>query len=445
MPGTRSLAVTGVLGTTVLATAGLVTAVLTSAVTGPARPTRPASTATAGGARGGGHGGSGTPGMTATAGNPTAAATTGAAVRARVPVTAALTGVSCPSARLCMTVGATPSHGTARSPSTVVLRWNGKTWADVPVPRPASDSLSAIWCGSATWCLAVGDTHRNAPDSKSAPLAELWDGHGWTILPVPYQANTIQSSLTGIDCTSPAACTAVGFYTTTNASYSPPYPLAEGWNGRMWRLEPAAGPALNGTMISSVSCSSASACTAVGTSTGSTGPGLVAERWNGTAWAAQHTEPSGGAGPGDFKAVSCPSATSCTVVGDSGGDDNNGLSEVWNGRSWGTEGMVGATLSGVTCFSPTDCLAVGGDNGLRGEITLAARWNGRSWSVRHTPNVPRPALDSSLGAVSCASPAACLAVGGSDRACCTPSGYSRHDRALAEWWNGTKWRMLPTP
>jgi hypothetical protein len=87
---------------------------------------------------------------------------------------------------------------------------------------------------------------------------------------------------------------------------------------------------------------------------------------------------------------------------------------------------------------------VGGAGGQRGEVTLAARWNGKSWSLLHTPNVPRPALNSMLDAISCASPTACIAVGNSDRGI-GKTGYATHDRALAEWWNGTKWRMLPTP
>jgi len=419
MPGTQWLAATGVLVTAVLTTAAL-----TTACTGPAR-LAPTAAPTAGGA----HAGAGTG----------RAATFGATVRARVPVTAALNAVSCPSARVCVAVGSTPSK------SPVVLRWNGTRWADVPVPRPAADSLSAIWCGSATWCLAVGATKLNVAGSKSAPLAELWNGRAWTVLPVPSPAHTVQSSLTDIDCASPTACTAVGYYPTAQSGDNPPpsYALAEGWNGEAWRLEPAVNQTPRATTFSSVSCSSASACTAVFEGD------LAAERWNGTVWTAQDTKPSSGEGPGGFNSVSCPAASNCTAVGDSGGDDNQGLSEVWDGRSWAGPDLApaesdGSTFSGVTCVSGTSCLAVGGDGGQRGEVTLAARWNGKSWSLQYTPNVPRPALNSMLDAISCASPTACMAVGNSDRGI-GKTGYATHDRALAEWWNGTKWRRLPTP
>ena len=406
-----------------LAAAGvLVTAVLTTACTGPARlaPTAPP---TAGGA----HGGAGTGRVV----------TFGATVRARVPVTAALNAVSCSSARVCVTVGSTPSK------SPVVLRWNGTRWADVPVPRPAADSLSAIWCGSATSCLAVGATELNAPGSRSAPLAELWNGRAWTVLPVPSPAHTVQSSLTDIACTFLTACMAVGYYTTATSGSPPNYALAEGWNGETWRLERAVNQTPGVTTFSAVSCSSASDCTAVFEGD------LAAERWNGTVWTAQDPKPSGGAGPGDFSSVSCPAASNCIAVGDSGGDDDQGQSEVWDGKSWAWPDLAptesdGSLFSGVSCISAASCLAVGGAGGQVGEVTLADRWNGKSWSPLQTPNVPPPAVDSMLDAISCASPTACMAVGNSDQGVGN-NAYPAHERALAEWWNGTKWLMLPTP
>jgi hypothetical protein len=39
---------------------------------------------------------------------------------------------------------------------------------------------------------------------------------------------------------------------------------------------------------------------------------------------------------------------------------------------------------------------------------------------------------------------ACLATGGSGRGV-GKNDYTTGSRALAEWWNGTKWRMLPAP
>jgi hypothetical protein len=64
--------------------------------------------------------------------------------------------------------------------------------------------------------------------------------------------------------------------------------------------------------------------------------------------------------------------------------------------------------------------------------TLAERWNGTTWRIQPTPN-PAGVQFASLAGVSCTGPSACLAAGGSDHG------------TLAERWNGTTWRIQPTP
>jgi hypothetical protein len=52
--------------------------------------------------------------------------------------------------------------------------------------RAGSDQLYGVSCVSKTWCMAVGD--RSAAGSGTAddfrPLAELWDGRTWHVLPM---------------------------------------------------------------------------------------------------------------------------------------------------------------------------------------------------------------------------------------------------------------------
>src|SRR5215467_13227659 len=69
--------------------------------------------------------------------------------------------------------------------------------------------------------------------------------------------------------------------------------------------------------LQAVSCTSATACTAVGSSSTSTTTVTLAERWNGTKWSIQHTPNPTGASFVPLKAVSCTSATACTAVGSS--------------------------------------------------------------------------------------------------------------------------------
>ena len=68
-------------------------------------------------------------------------------------------------------------------------------------------------------------------------------------------------------------------------------------------------------ILEGVSCSSAKACTAVGTYGDGARESTLAERWNGTKWALQTTPNPSDAGASHLKGVSCSSATACTAVG----------------------------------------------------------------------------------------------------------------------------------
>lgn len=90
--------------------------------------------------------------------------------------------------------------------------------------------------------------------------------------------------------------------------------------------------------------------------------------------------------PAELRSVSCSSATACTAVGDQG---NSVLVERWNGRRWSiqaTPRIPGMFFSGVSCPAARVCIAVGseGSSSLverveRGEVVGAAntreRWN----------------------------------------------------------------------
>jgi hypothetical protein len=131
-----------------------------------------------------------------------------------------------------------------------------------------------------------------------------------------------------------------------------------------------------------VSCTSASACTAVGSySTVTDDFGTLAERWNGTTWAIQATpNPSDSIFPGLY-AVSCTSASACTAV-DGDSDAGVELAEYWNGTTWAIQatpnpgGSNSSVLNGVSCTPTfTWCIAVGSYvNSAGSEVTLAERY-----------------------------------------------------------------------
>jgi hypothetical protein len=118
-------------------------------------------------------------------------------------------------------------------------------------------SLSEVSCISTNDCIAVGmaawGSYR-APNS--GPVAERWDGTSWSIQTTP---SPTASGLSGVSCTSTTACTAVGFTDYNNAT------LAEAWNGTSWSIQTTPNPAgATSVGLNAVSCTSATTCTAVG-------------------------------------------------------------------------------------------------------------------------------------------------------------------------------------
>src|SRR5207247_2359972 len=215
---------------------------------------------------------------------------------------------------------------------------------------------------------------------------------GWHVQPTPNLPST-GGVLAADSCASPTACMAVGSY--QNGSLF--LPLAEAWNGTSWSVQPTPNPANpNHANLTSVSCTSPSACTAVGTAA------LVvpiAERWNGTSWSLQRVPAPAGAQLGLLASVSCPSAASCVAVGNyrSRSGTRVLLAETWNGTAWAIRraavppGARRSFLNGVSCLSPGSCTAVGNyQSGKHAHVTLAERWNGASWSMQPTPNPPPP-------------------------------------------------------
>jgi hypothetical protein len=334
-----------------------------------------------------------------------------------------LSGVSCPSATACISVGAyNPSAGGA---STLAERWNGIRWSVQSTPNPKTWSfLNAVSCSSASACTAVGYYYPVGPGGASLMLAERWNGTRWSIQSTPNPAGQ-SGQLLGVSCPSVNACTAVGYSGGT---------LAEHWNGTHWSIQTTPDPAPKGKsqLLTGVSCPSATACTAVGaywnTSVGH--EVTLAEHWNGTTWSIQSTPNPTGATFSEAGNISCPSVTACTAVGiynePSGGLI---LAERWNGTGWSIQstpipaGATSSSLGGVSCTSANACTATGGYTNSAGTgLTLAESWNGTTWSVQSTPN-PAGATSSGLGAVSCSSATACTAIGSSN---VTPMLAERH-------------------
>jgi hypothetical protein len=269
--------------------------------------------------------------------------------------------------------------------------------------------------------------------------------------------SVINASLAGVSCPAATSCVAVGTFLGRIAGTSAyqDFTLAETWNGSTWTIVPSPSPRLpgGGAQLNSVSCTSSTSCMAVGETQTFHEPGgyliphPLAESWNGTTWSIAATPKLGNSGA-SLNGVSCTSPSNCMAVGNEGFPKNPTLftlAEQWNGTAWkfvSTPAPLtpgGTALSTVSCGSPGTCMAVGYygyNNGTGTSLTLAEQWNGTAWQHRDTPT---PGNSGALVGVSCAT-AGCTAAGSH----AVPAG-SLGEATLAEHWSGKHWKVQPTP
>jgi hypothetical protein len=246
------------------------------------------------------------------------------------PPGGAMSSVSCPAPGSCQAVGWRPAGSRP-----VAAHWNGRAWLAerVPRPKPAPQTLTlaAVSCPAPSFCMAVGDDSHGAktrpsPSYRDLTLVERWNGSRWRIIPAP--SPTYASRLTGVSCPAPDACVAVG--SSANGART----LAERWNGARWTVQhtPDIGH-IGYSALTAVSCATAASCMAVGTY--NDGVSGIAERWDGTRWTIRRLPvppvPPGEESSVDPASVSCTSATACTTVGTT---QNQTMAERWNGGTW---------------------------------------------------------------------------------------------------------------
>ena len=144
-------------------------------------------------------------------------------------------GVSCASKTECTAAGYYySSNGLTGVDRTLVESWNGSRWSLVPTPSPGGgvNFLQGVSCLSVSVCTSVG-YYTNSTGVYST-LVESWDGTSWSVVPSPNQG-AVPNYLFGVSCSSPAACTAVGYYyNSSNVAMT----LIESWDGTRWSVMP---------------------------------------------------------------------------------------------------------------------------------------------------------------------------------------------------------------
>jgi len=314
-------------------------------------------------------------------------------------------------------------------------RWVTQT---APAPPAALNSVLASVSCTKGFCMAVGAT--SIAGGKMTALSERWNGVVWSIVTAaPNPTGTTGTELRSVSCTSATACIAVGDAVLAKSGTAA---IAESYNGTRWT--PMTNPlpkGSSGTVLRGVSCVSAAACMAVGTAASSVSAGQsLAEWWNGAKWTslALLEHPAGMIGSG-LLAVSCVSKSFCVVAGISLKIPTGTAPMLasWNGKAWSvplapdTSSKSSGSMNGVSCRSIRACTAVGS---LR-TSWLIERWNGRTWVVQ-TATAPPGSHGMSLNGVSCTTTTQCTAVGTNVKAAGSAT--------LAAVWNGAKWVVQVT-
>jgi hypothetical protein len=298
-----------------------------------------------------------------------------------VPGVSSLSGVTCPTAAACVSVG---SDDNLNGKSAVINAASGalKVWSG----DLASDSMNAVACAGATSCLAVADDAVASVGVSSGTMK---------VTATPKKPASGIVALGAIACAGTAACYAVGFEGTEASS-----------KATVAHLSPAgkllATKQNSGTGIGAIACPSASLCLMGEHYTS----GEVIQLLNNGTFGTSHTLPAGTY----VQAISCYKASLCYALGGSG---SSAPDEVFSlSPKTGTAGSAatinGFSGSGLTCINATTCLV----SGLTG--TGSAAKNAVVAVVKGKPGKPASYPGNfGLRDVACASASACYAVGAS--------------------------------
>ncbi len=328
-------------------------------------------------------------------------------------------------------------------------------------PGSTTSQLDGAVCTSSSNCWAVGSY--NNTDGATLNQILHWNGVKWSQVATPDPAGTTASTddneLERVTCVSALDCWSVG---DTSTSPGPRLNQILHWDGGSWTESTAPSPGGTGSGDRSdlidVTCVSASKCFAAGYYDNAAGGGLdeILE-WSGSHWSVMSTPQPGGSSAqavNELIGITCYSASECWAVGAYGNSSGAELNEIlkWNGTKWSTSQVadLGTDYAGaenvffdVRCMAANDCLAVGGylryttAEGIYNEV---AQWNGKTWTQSKvlSPGIFDQQTGSVLESLECTSSTNCWAVG----------EYEDVDSAevnQALQWNGSSWSLASTP
>jgi photosystem II stability/assembly factor-like uncharacterized protein len=197
-------------------------------------------------------------------------------------------------------------------------------------------------------------------------------------------------------------------------------------------------PTGTGTLLA-VACASSTHCWAVGTTPETVPPGgadvIVATKDGGRVWKAQHI--TGGSTP-QLSGVSCPTPTDCLAVGSNGASvpgSGVAVATTDGGKTWSPVAAPTAlTVMGVTCLTVSNCVALVSDGTLVWSATSANF--GQTWQQQGN----MPSLFVAGNDLSCTVAGVCLVAG------YVPTGTGQGEGAMAlSTDGGHTWALASVP
>jgi len=304
---------------------------------------------------------------------------------------AVVNGIACRNAGNCVAVG-NYDYGRSSNLQAFIATESHGTWARAFTPRlpanassPASAQLQAVTCTRGGYCEAVGSYQDSAGNAQTMTLAKAPTGpwrQAAEVASPPGAAANPDALMTGIACTSPGSCVAVGNYSLSASRFAAMGAIESRgtWRQAVQIALPRGAIPSTFTAITSVTC-----------------PGPAAGPCTGV---------------GEY-AVSATRSRAMTVTESKG---RFGRAVAITAVPPGASPVSSTYLLGVSCAPAGTCLAVGGGRNLAGRsVAMYMTRSGGHWRAAFLLP-PRGATagrrqGSALYSVSCTGRAHCTAVG----------------------------------
>jgi hypothetical protein len=322
-------------------------------------------------------------------------------------------------------------HGAGRA---VVLHWDGSRWSRSLVMGPFT-TLTGMSASGPDDVWAVGGYYTGGDPTTARAVTAHWDGHRWRQVSPPVCSPGEGASLLSVAAVSPKVAWAVGLASERNERAQPLAMRADGGKGTCATLPPVGPRSLTElTAVTAAGADDVQAAGATSRKVNSTSHSYVLQ-WDGRTWSRENTPNQAHIGMVLKDIASCGAGCAWAVAYQVRGQASYPLLDEESGGRWRLF-PVGPKYQGikaVTAINPHDAWFVGDQSKRSGwSKPMALHWDGSQLTPVHAP-VPT-ALSSSFNAAGAAGPRDIWAIG---------SQYSQHDRisALAEQWNGRRWRI----